>query len=559
MPAIIERLDPRDTESEFPDLMGDILERFPNLLRDKDLDRLAQILASHSHRWLDSNEVWDEDDELATFANLLLRFADVGMKNLVKGQDQSYDSLVKFLATILIRGDETEAPTTWLTRILEFWISYTECVQNVVDEGEDADDSPFVEIARQRILDVIWAGWSRICWPDDDSMNGWDSEEISRLAIFRTNYQELIQTGYLLFGTPLMDHFATKAVLLVSQTQWLRVEACMYVINALSDTSAPQESATERVLSRLFSSELFNCNLTTSPVKLERAKLRTVTHYSTYFKNNPENLPTLLEWLFEALGSPSLDSLAAQAIFSIGSTCRGELIPMLGSFIERFNPLLFGIPASLAAVEPLVSAISSIIQATSPESEKFEPLATVIGALDVKFQAAVRIVTDSYSQAGSAALLAVRCVAAIGRALKAPDEAIIENDNADDKLSYWNSAEGDSLRKTILRILFGALEHFADNSEIIEAACWALREGYGESQPGLFLFAPEVMADFVEAVDLETARPEYILENAGHMLVKQGGENGPQKQEVAYRILIRAKRLMEIQLSKESVSRRGMC
>ena len=76
-----------------------LLAKVPRLEKERSEGRLGlstlfvQILASHSHRWLDRNDLWYEHDDLATCTGLLLPFADVRMASFVQGQDQSYDSL----------------------------------------------------------------------------------------------------------------------------------------------------------------------------------------------------------------------------------------------------------------------------------------------------------------------------------------------------------------------------------------------------------------------------------------------------------------------------------
>lgn len=554
---MVETLDPFEGTTNLSSALGEVFERFANLLRENDVRKIAQVLASHARHSLDREDSLTKDDQFGSLGGLLLSFADIALKDLVFGLDSTSETIMEFLIVHMKRHDEIESQDSQSSRALDFWINYIEFIQNAEDGCDSNVKSLAHETACRRVLEIVWAGWSRVCRPSNGSTDVWDAEEASQSNLFRVDFQELVQTAYVLFGTPLLNQFADKAISLDRRTQWPQIEASLYVINALNESSAPQEAATGGILSKLLSSSLFEGDTSLDCVVLERAKLRTIMLYSNFFRDHPETFASLFDWLFGALEHPEIDELAAQAISSVCSTCSNQLHSALATFIGQFIALLLSDHLNTAVLERLSTAISSIIQTLKPETEKLSPLTAMLQAIDSRFRTATDTLMTSSSQAEDVTLVSVRCLAAMGKALRAPDEAVIEIDQDNDQFSYWASVESASLQQAVVDILFTASTVFAGSSEIIEAACWSIRAGHLETKPGLFVFAPEVMADYVELVNLGTARLEYVFETAGHMLVKQTSGTGTQKQKVAYRVLNHAKRLLEISNGKRFVYKRG--
>lgn len=79
---------------------------------------------------------------------------------------------------------------------------------------------------------------------------------------------------------------------------------------------------------------------------------------------------------------------------------------------------------------------------------------------------------------------ALKCLASMGKALQAPDEAVIDLDAEGPKSTFWTDGQGVLLQAKVVRILETITGLMKWNSDIIEAGCQILRAGYKERTPG---------------------------------------------------------------------------
>ena len=342
MPWFIERLDFQDPDSAVSETLEHILELFPSLLQRQHLALLAQKFASP---WAESltgkAEGWFDEDKLANFTNLITSYGNIVIEDILVLRDENSrkigDILFKLIENTGSPGvQDMVAPTA-----LGFWMSYVEFVQNIDRDFADKKEPGWMKRAYGRIFDLVWICWSKIQWPLDGSADTWDSEEIMRFKAFRTDVQDLVQTTYIVFGVELLNQFVEKAIALQGTGSWAQIEACLFMLNALVDSSAPHEFFTNSTLSVLFSSRLFTENDEAwDVIKLKRARLRMISLYTNFFEERPEHLPPVLNYLFRSLQDPEVDTMAAQAIFTICSACREALIPELSNFLQLYLALL---------------------------------------------------------------------------------------------------------------------------------------------------------------------------------------------------------------------------
>ncbi len=513
------------------EFFADVLTNFPAFFTANDFLSLAKILSSPSAQsYLSTMKGGDFDPEAMAFARMLLAYGDAIVQDLAKNlEDPSFRQILQQLLELLKCDGYAGVDDEVCTQALEFWQTYTEFViDSLFAAGEQL--APWMDKARQYVIEVIEACWTKIRLPPPEVLaSTWDSEARTNFKAFRADVEDLLQSSYTLLGVDIVNRFANLALESLSNGAWLHLEATLFCINALSDCIA-DEGSIDSVLSELFASSLFAdmASQSSIPSRTRRAAVDVITKYTSFFERHTEYLPSMLNFLFESLKTPTLADVAAKAVFSTCSSCRKPLTSELNAFLGQYENLLSWEGVEASTKEKVIGAIAAIIQALPSEEEKMDPLSILLRSVEADVHRCVNLLSvGKADEAQPAGLRALRCLVNMGKALQVPDEIIIDLDSETSQISPWAAGKGESIQAKIVQLLETVTSLMQWDSDIMEAGCQVLRTGYKENTPGPFVFPTKVTADFVVASGLRTARLDYILDTAGFMLSRNtlGPEN----------------------------------
>ena len=521
-PLAIHALHHEDLYDVAVEFFTDVLTNFSAFLTAGDIESLSTLLASaRAQRIVSGLKGGDYDADAISFARLLLAYGDAAVQDLAKkSEDPSQSQIVHQLLELLKCEGYAGVEDEICTQALEFWMTYTEfLIDSLFAAGEEKP--AWMNRARQHILEVIEACWVKIRMPPHETADSWDSDALARFKAFRMDVQDLLQSSYTLIGVEVFEKLAQLALQSLENRAWLHLEATLFCLNALSD-SISEEDSVDAMLSRLFDSSLFtDMSSTVEPIppKVRQTAVSMITEYTAFFERHNEYLPDMLNFLFQSLKTPALASVAAKAISSSCSSCRQALSSELGAFLQQYEVLLTWATTEVYTKEKVIGGIAAIIQAFPRDEYKYGPLSKLVQYVEKDVNDCIRFMEASQAEEFQASgLCALKCLASMGKALQAPDDAVIELDTDGPQSTFWVEGPGATLQAKVARIIEAVAGLMRWNGDVVEASCQILRSGYKESVPGLFVFPPKVTVDLVLASELDTARLDYVLDTACAML-----------------------------------------
>ncbi len=529
-PLAIQALHQEDLFDVTVELFTDVLTNFSAFLTAGDLESLSTLLASTRAQQIVSGlKGGDYDTEAMSFARFLLAYGDATVQDLAKkSEDPLLSQIVHQLLELLRCEGNAGVEDEICAQALEFWMTYTEfLIDALFAAGEEKPT--WMDGARQLLVEVIEASWVKIRIPPHDLAASWDSDARAGFKAFRADVSDLLQSSYTLLGVDIFEKLAQLALQSLEERAWLHLEATLFCLNAISD-SISNEDSVDTMLSRLFGSSLFTAISSTVepiPAKTRHTAVNTVTKYTAFFERHVVYLPAMLNFLFESLKVPALASVAAKAILSSCSSCRQNLIPELGAFLRQYEILLTWATAEIYTKEKVIGGIAAIIQAIPRDEDKYGPLSTLVQFAERDVNDCIRFMEASRAEEFQVSgICALRCLASMGRALQAPDDAVIHLDANVSQSAFWAEGPGAALQAKVVHIMETITGLMRWNTDVVESSCQILRSGYKESAPGLFVFPPKVTVDLVLASKLDTARLDYVLDTASVMLSKHAHQPG---------------------------------
>ena len=548
MPQVLSLIDFSNDKSGAGGFVIDALQHFPEILDKTDMQRIAEILSSAQAEALVASMRTDPMGEFhEDFLQLLMSYGDAAVKEIARSEDEPNSKIGQELLDLMGCSGAPGIEDAICTGVINFWTAHFEYIQEA--EGDPSHDSrsDWLSAARERMWQVLLSCWKKICYPSDDSTDKWRTDDLIDFKGYRFEVQELIQTGYVTLGATLFSKFTDLAIGCLQASQWSEVEASVFVLNAMSEVSTEGDTTVDAELSRLFASPIFG-ELGTAPdyirLRLQRVRLRMVERYSNYFDRNPRHLPQILDSLFQALPDPSLATIAAKVIKVLSSVCRYRLTAEIETLMTLARSILPADALEHLAKQDFVGAVTFVIQALG-DMAQVRHLKVLLGLIEKNIRAGADLL-DINPTTGSARILnGLHCLVEMGKALKSPDEITEDSFDLHTSDFYWTIAEGHYLRLDLVTMIGQIFQLLHTNRAITEAVCQILRSGYSESTPGLFVFAPRVTADFVQATTPATGGLEYVFNTAAVMLGKQSNSADVDMQSIAYDILNHARRVTE--------------
>ncbi|EGO57809.1 hypothetical protein NEUTE1DRAFT_122164 [Neurospora tetrasperma FGSC 2508] len=520
------------------ELFSDVLSNYSGFFTEAHYASLASLFDSE---WAAEhyNRVIHGDHQLdgISFGLLMLAYGDAKVSDLMCSTDERSQRFLARLAGLLAADGYLVGEDSIFVPALEFWATFVETMIDNIYSEDEAKVNVWRSHAEQHLKSVVSNCWRKAQWPPAETFAEWDSNERVGFTDARKDIADMLQSIFTLENLTLVSFFSGLFLQALSVQSWAEVEASAFCLGSLSDciTEDPQYDVE---LSKVFASPFFDLLGQAQgpvPLRLRQTGLLLIERYCEYFERHSEYLPHALNLLFAAVGDPVLGGPSAKSISTLCSSCRCILTSEAPAFIMHYQTIRSRQVLDSLAEERIILAIASIIQAIPDSNQKlavFENLYSIIKAdceraVQLKQQPSILNLSDpnflrGVEQPGDVpsadevsqqlAVRALRSLQSMAKGMQDVKEHVVDIDadpffaSQDPKLS--------AIQSDILNVLVEMQKNFNTSGEIVEIICIIFRAGFSETEPGPFVFPPEVVTNFLSQQRFETPRLGTLLSTA---------------------------------------------
>lgn len=313
----------------------------------------------------------------------------------------------------------------------------------------------------------------------------------------------------------LTDQFIDFSLRGLQANNWLELEAGLFGLISIAD--AFNNSVDERLI-RLFDQPLLSTISEQAGVPgiTRRTAVEVVASLNQFFLRNPRFLPQVLPFLLTSLALPTTAHSAAKSFASLCSECRRSLTNELPSFFQMYNQFLTYQTAEEFTKSMVLKGIAAIVQALDTEEKQLVGVRQLFEYIAQDAMQAINVTKEGKDpeQGQVLALTTLKCLSAVGRALQALDEEVVDLESEKEHSKFWLEGPGKEIQNQVINFVNYLTQVFPGNDEIIEAACSVLRTGFKETIAGPFVLPPSAAVDFITKTTVQTPRLPYVLETA---------------------------------------------
>ncbi|KAI1282285.1 armadillo-type protein [Xylaria sp. FL0933] len=464
----------------------------------------------------------DCDFDAVQFGMFMLAFGDAQMVEMMDATDTRAQAFLAGLTGLLAAQGHPAAEDKIFVPALEFWSAF---VENLVDTNysESTNNLAWDKPPLSQVMQAVSYSWQKIQYPLPDVYNSWDSTEKAGFGDARKDVADFLQSVYTISGLPLISLFVDLILRALANSSWAELEAASFCLGALSDC-VPEGSSYDDALTKVFSSSLFELlrqGQNVVPVRSRQTCLYLIERYSEYFVRHAEYLPAALNLLFTAVADRHLALPSSKSILTLCSSCRKLLTSEIDAFLEQYSALRNNRDLDSLAEERVVGAIAAIIQSLPSEEHKsnaVQRLLTMVGidvnaCLQFKSAQETALVDQNdpmilrafdisqrptspvlaHEVALLLAIRALRCLCSIAKGLQAP----VDLDSDDEANQAGMSQDLERIHTDIIGILAQLKDLFSSNAEVVDIICTILRAGFSETEPGPFVFPPQMVTELI--------------------------------------------------------------
>ena len=527
------------------EIITEILSNYSKFLTREDTEVLFSLLTSPWAQTLYQGLIsGDFDFEYLQFGMLLLAFGDANTQELATdiGNGSQYEQLLPLLCGLLNAQGYAVQEDKIFVPALEFWTTYVETVLDASYDDVEGKER-WLPTAQSAIFQALGHCMRKIQFPPAPEFSGWDSVDRTSFKDARRDFSDLIQQFYLVTGIQILDLFIRYADEAITSSNWAELEVAWFVILWLCDSIAENEQRDE-YLGRILKSSVLNLITDPSitlPTRTKRTFLELIKSYSDYFVANTENLPTILNIVFNATNTPSLANLASHSISKLCSECRTVLLPQLHAFLQQYEHIIDNPSLDGVVKEGVIEGIAALIQAIPDDQSKIGPLNQLLNTIEKDVQKCLGLSSNLKSHAANGynannddqasdpavviGLVALKCLEGMAKGSQMPADLPVDLEKSDDSITstFWTIGEGAALQHRIVTMIHSIMHSLQGHGEIVESSCQILRKGFQESDPGPFVLPPEVAAQVIMAANSQTPRLGFVIRTASNLINTQKG------------------------------------
>jgi hypothetical protein len=524
MDRVIGRLDLASPGEATIELLNEVLNNYPVLLRSDQSERLLSVLTGpQSQKRLQELLAGDEDFETISFGNLILSFAEVNHERLMQNASSEAQLLISMLRDLLSAKGSPVIEDRLFVPTIEFWSTFAETLadERLSEDGETV--APWASQALKHVVDAISNAWQKIVYPPPQEVAAWDSNERVGFQEARKDVVDLLQATYALVGPEIVVTFSNLALENIGNQSWYKAEAALFCLGGLADC-ARDDTRCDETLATVFASPLFTIlqrDGDAIPPRLRQVSVSLIERYTDYFERNTTHLPAALQLLFSVLGEHTISGSAARSIQRLCSSCRHHLFTEVEAFLEMYARVVSGRGLDCLVSERIIGAIASVAQAINDEAYRNHVCSRLLDIVEDDVRRARELATGSgsatlpcagtprcfneveESPAMHVILRALKSLANIGKGFKALADGPLDVDEVDETDSS-SSTTSDAIQRRVLGILSEAHKEAGMSAETTEVTCTVLRSGFAESTHGPFVFAAEDVVGFLTRYNAAT-------------------------------------------------------
>ncbi|KAI1844669.1 hypothetical protein JX266_009125 [Neoarthrinium moseri] len=507
------------------DLLTDTLSNWQNFFTREDYDLLYNLFDSNwSQEKYQNLQSGDFEFDSVQFGLLMVAFGDAQITELMDASNERAQRFLAGLVGLLTAEGHPVAEDKIFVPALEFWSQFVEnLVDNMYSEPQESVswDTPPLSYLTQ----VVSHCWKKIQYPSLDVYNSWDSTERVGFGDARKDVSDLLQSVFTISGQPLISLFVDLTLQGVSNSAWAELEAAAFCLGSLSDCVSDSTSCDD-ILSKVFGSQLFDLlrqGQSVVPVRARQTCLSLIERYSDYFTRHAEYLPAALNLLFSAVGDHPLAGPSSKSIYRLCSSCRALLTSEVDAFLSQYESLRSAPNLDSLAEERVVGAIASIVQAVPDEATRLHAFRRLMVSLGTDVERSLQlkdynsnvdpndpVIARAYDLAQRpsapvassevallAAIRALRCLLGCAKGLQAPSESFVDLDAEESTSSLTANPELEQMQRDIIGILARIKDVFGESTEALDVICSILKAGFSETEPGPFVFSPQVITEFL--------------------------------------------------------------
>lgn len=531
-PMLVEE----SSQDEAMEVFRDILESFTSFFRAHHMQLLANIINTYAAPKM-LQLLRDKEPEVIPVAQLIIAYGIANIQQVVEEPSNEFGSrnIVQLLLAIFeapgYPGDDDEVSI----HNIEFWNTYIEYVNEAMySQIEDQPAPAWLEHDKAVCMQLSRLLQNKLVTPPPDIAQAWSDAEADGFKEFRMDASDLMLSIYVRLGNEMLQQFISLALSSLAAQDWQNLEATLFSINTLSDNVLEDANA-EHLLTQIFSSSLFRDIADFNkpvPTQTRRTAIDTLGAYGQYIERHAEFLPDTLRFLFASLETFGLFLSAAKSIEALCSTCRNSLTGELDGFLTQYNRFAQGETSEPYTNEKVIGAIAAIVQAVKPESAKLQPLSALLDIIDGQIQHVQYLIKQgNLEDAELWGISAIECLVRIGKGMQVPDDVPInlyEDEVAPkDHQSYWQTQEGQAVQLRILSICQTALLLLPNSGLVVDTVCNVLKSGFTETEPGPFVFPPQMTVSFLEQCTITTPRVEAVLSMICTLIVQYSRKDQP--------------------------------
>ncbi|KAI0400949.1 armadillo-type protein [Xylaria palmicola] len=505
------------------ELLTDTLSNWQQFFNRHHIDSLYFLFESEWARKRYQDLVrGDFDFDAVQFGLFMLAFGDAQMVEMMDTTDARAQSFLAGLAGLLTAQGYPAAEDKIFVPALEFWSAF---VENLVDTlyTESTSNPPWDKPPLSQVMLVVSYSWQKIQFPPLEVYNSWDSTEKAGFGDARKDVADFLQAVYTISGLPLISLFVDLILRALANSAWAELEAACFCLGALSDCVSEGDSYDD-ALTKVFGSTLFDLlrqGQAVVPVRSRQTCLYLIERYSEYFVRHAEFLPGALNLLFTAVGDRHLALPSSKSILTLCSSCRKLLTSEISAFLEQYSALRNNRDLDSLAEERVIGAIAAILQSLPNEEDRLNAVQRLLAMVGIDVAACLQLKSTqgtalvepndpvifrafdisqrpispvlAHEVALQLAIRALRCLSSIAKGLQAP----VDLDSDDESTQAGISQNLERIHADIVGILVQLKDLFSINAEVVDAICTILRAGFSETDPGPFVFPPQMVTELI--------------------------------------------------------------
>ncbi|KAL1860145.1 member of the karyopherin-beta [Paecilomyces lecythidis] len=461
------------------------------------------------------------DDEHMVFLELLLAYARLKFREiLIDPPTPEHENVLTILHTLFHGPGYAAVDDEACPYLLEWW---TEIADEIQEVGCYTEQSLLYR-GKQNLARAVLDCFAKLIYPEPLDIQSWGDDEKIEFNTFRRDVCDFLLATYPILGIELIQVFQEKAKSAMESQDWRTFEAAIFCLGHLSEAVDENEHA-DQCLNAIFFTDEFATICAGQEVQVPDKARQTLVdmlgRYKSFFERTHALISPVLNFLFSSLDVASCATAASKSISFLCKSCRQSLTGVLPTFLDQFDQFRMKPTATVQNMERVLEGIAAIVQTLPTDADKAECLERLLRFFQSQAEVArAEAVRGETETAQSHAYLVLRCVASIGKGLRADGDAIVDLDrDITDPYpaTFWNTGPGAIPQTLIMQCMHILVNDFPINVDIIEAACDILKAGYTEKN-GPYVFPPVATVNFVKSIPLGSPGADIVMGTASAFL-----------------------------------------